>query len=578
MIPKSADGPSGAAKRTGWFKRWLIRLIVVGAVLLVVFSALIGVAEHKTSQAQFCSSCHVMEPYYDTWASDVHGSSRLNVACVECHYAPGERTTIKAKFRGLSQVTSYFSGRYGAGRPRAHVSNLSCLTAQCHGDLRFMDKPLLLGNVKFVHAKHLQRDAQREEPFVQRLAELEKALRTLVGEQRFGELDAVASEVGAGQERYDKLAALCRQWNVSANRDTLVEFSQLRHRKLRIAQLNDLQCTNCHAYQATDPSTTPGKAGHHFQVSTTTCYTCHFNNEAFNTGTSKCLTCHTPPQQEITVHAEMKLRPGGESEGQTTGTKLVKMNHAEIMAKNVSCAACHADAIQQDTPVTRRDCERCHDQPRFFAEWKEPFTLDLVQKYHRVHIEDQRAKCLDCHKQIQHRLVRGSGEFLASALADCARCHPNHHAAQVDLLLGRGGAAVPKSTPNLMFGSRTNCTGCHTDIQDKPHGNVRIATEQSCIACHGDRHKDTFEKWKLGLELAKGDAEQAFNNAKKALEEAKAAKEDARKQASELLAGAEADLRLVQTGNGLHNVAYAIELLDAVTSRCRQAIELLATQ
>jgi hypothetical protein len=166
-----------------------------------------------------------------------------------------------------------------------------------------MDKPLLLGNVKFIHAKHLQRDDEREKPHVQRLADLETTLRTLVGEKRFGELDAVASEVGPAQERYDKLAELCRQWEVSASRDTFVEFSQLRHRKLRIAQLNDLQCTNCHAYHATDQTTAAGKVGHHFQVSTTTCYTCHFNNEAFNTGTSKCLTCHTPPQQEVTVHA-----------------------------------------------------------------------------------------------------------------------------------------------------------------------------------------------------------------------------------------------------------------------------------
>jgi hypothetical protein len=274
----------------------------------------------------------------------------------------------------------------------------------------------------------------------------------------------------------------------------------------------------------------------------------------------------------------MKLRPDGQAEGLSTGTKLVKMNHAEIIAKKVSCAACHADAIQRDAPVTRRDCERCHDQPRFFADWKQPFTLDLVQKYHAAHVEGQRAKCLDCHKEIQHRLVRGSGEFLTAGLADCARCHPNHHASQVDLLLGRGGAAVPKSTPNLMFGSRTNCTGCHTDIQDKPHGNVRVATEQSCIACHGDRHKDTFEKWKLGLELAKGDAEQAYKDARKALEEMKTATADVRNKATELLASAEADLRLVQAGNGLHNVAYAIELLDAVTSRCKQAIELLTTK
>jgi nitrate/TMAO reductase-like tetraheme cytochrome c subunit len=577
MNEQAAGGSTPAPQKKSRLKRWLVRITAVLVALLVVGAALIGFAEHHTSQAQFCSSCHIMEPYYDTWESDIHGS-KLNVACVDCHYAPGEKTTIKAKFRGLSQVTSYFSGRYGAGRPRAYVSNLSCLTAQCHGDLAFMDKPLTLGTVKFVHAKHLNRDAALEKPHEERLAALKKTLATSLGEQRFSELDAVASEVGPGKDRYDRLTAISQRWNAAASRESFIEYSQLLHRSVRIGQLNNLQCTSCHAYHATDQVAAAGKRGHHFQVASTTCYTCHFNNEAFNTGTSTCLKCHAPPQQEIVVHPQMEARPEPEAGGQATGTKLVKMNHAEILNKNVSCEACHADAIQRDATVTRRDCERCHDQPRFFADWKQPYTLELVKRYHDVHVEQQRAKCLDCHSEIQHRLVQGAGEFLASSLANCLQCHPKPHTAQVDLLLGRGGTGVPSSTPNLMFGSRTNCTGCHTETHGGPEGSARKATVQSCIACHGDRHKDTFDKWKLGLELAKGDAEQAFNDAKKALEEAKAAKEDARKQASELLAGAEADLQLVRTGNGLHNVAYAIELLDAVTARCRQAIDLLTAK
>jgi hypothetical protein len=128
-----------------------------------------------------------------------------------------------------------------------------------------------------------------------------------------------------------------------------------------------------------------------------------------------------------------------------------------------------------------------------------------------------------------------------------------------------------------MFGSRTNCTGCHTDMQGKPHGNLRVASEQSCMACHGDRHQDTFEKWKLGLELAAGDADQALQAARKALEQA-TSPADKRKLAGDLVAAAESDLRLVKLGNGLHNVAYAIELLDAAAARCRQAVEILETK
>jgi hypothetical protein len=204
--------------------------------------------------------------------------------------------------------------------------------------------------------------------------------------------------------------------------------------------------------------------------------------------------------------------------------------------------------------------------------------VDLVKHYHSVHVEQQKAKCLDCHSEIQHRLVSDTGSLFASALADCARCHPKHHEAQVDLLLGRGGLGVPKSEPNLMFGSRTNCTGCHTSVHGGDKGNVLKATEQSCIDCHGDRHKDTFAQWKAGVELSLGDAETAHKNALEALEKASTAPEEARKKATELLTNAEADLKLVKTGNGLHNVAYAIELLDSVTARCQEALQTLEAE
>ena len=567
-----------AAKPRRW-KRWLVRVGVVSGVILVLLASGLGVAEYRTAQPTFCASCHIMEPYYDSWCKDVHGS-KLGIACVECHYAPGERTTIKAKFKGLSQVTSYFSGRYGATRPRAHVSNLSCMSAKCHGDERFMEKPIMLGTVQFTHANHLQRNDAKEQPNVERLSELETTLEDLVGQENFTELKAVARESGHAEDRYNKLTAMCKMWNAEIERDTLIEFSQLHHRQVRVAQLQDLQCTNCHQYQATDQNGAVAGSGGHFQVSTTTCYTCHFNNEGFNTGTNTCLMCHTPPKQQIVVHAEASSTDTS-PEASALNTKLVKMDHTEIMARKVQCISCHADAAHEDSVVTRRDCERCHNQPEFFVDWKEPFTLDLVTHYHNVHIEQQRAKCLDCHTEIKHKLVQdndGQGQqgFLTSVLSNCSHCHPNHHTEQVNLLLGHGGLGVPQSTPNLMFGARTNCTGCHVELTDGVHGGGVIqATEDSCIACHGDQHKNTFEKWKLGLEMVKEDAEQAYQQAREMLDKQQDAPEDTRRQAAKLINASEADLKMVQRGNGLHNVTYAMELLDSVTSRCQEAIKLL---
>ncbi len=565
--------PTGAKGKPRRLRRWLLRIVLFLVIASALGGGLVGVAEHHTSQPEFCASCHIMGPYYASWKADLHGG-KLDVACVECHYAPGERTTIKAKLRGLSQVASYVSGRYGATRPRAQVADSSCLTSKCHGDKTFMDKPQQLGTVRFVHSHHLQRTDGQERPKAERLAELQASLEKRLGKQHFAELESAACESGAAVERYGKMESLCRGWNADVGRDTLIEFSQLHHRSVRLAQLKDLHCVNCHSYHSPTDNK-PGVASSHFQVSTTTCFTCHFNNEGFNIGTSTCLMCHTPPQTEITVHEQLPKQAVEGLKAPELAEKTVKMNHADIVARKVDCISCHADVAREDSVVARRDCEQCHDQPRFFAEFKQPFTLELVTKYHALHVPQQRAKCLDCHSEIHHRLVRGGDkpeDFLSSTLANCTSCHPNHHREQILLLTGSGGQGAPNSAPNPMFGARTNCYGCHSEhVNGLKEGEVVKATVKTCVACHSERYGEMLEKWKAGVQVTLEDAEKAFADAKKVLEEKTAASPEARQKAVTLLNLAEADLRLVKRGNGIHNVTYAVELLDAVTSHCQQA-------
>jgi hypothetical protein len=377
----------------------------------------------------------------------------------------------------------------------------------------------------------------------------------------------------------DKLVSLATAASMQVSRSDLERFSQLTHRRVRTAQLADIQCTNCHSY-SDKPDGKDRNAAHHFSVQTTSCFTCHFNNEGFNTGTNTCLMCHKQlPMGEIIVHKELSPKEGEKLQSPELAAKAVKMNHQSILERKVNCASCHADVASEDSQVTRRDCERCHDQARYLDEWKEPFTLDLVTKYHQVHVPQQRAKCLDCHSEIHHQLIRedqSQTAFLTSVMANCGQCHPNHHHEQLHLLSGSGATGVPQSTPNLMFGSRTNCLGCHTEMAAGHTGDVARATLNGCIACHGDRHADTFEKWKAGLELVETDAFDAYSSARQAFESAKNIPEETRRKAAELLEAVKTDLELVKRGNGLHNVTYAMEVLDSVTQRSQQVSALLS--
>jgi hypothetical protein len=72
------------------------------------------------------------------------------------------------------------------------------------------------------------------------------------------------------------------------------------------------------------------------------------------------------------------------------------------------------------------------------------------------------------------------------------------------------------------------------------------------------------------------DAEEAYAGANKMLQAAKDIDQEPRNKAAALLSSAQSDLRLVKNGNGVHNVMYAIELLDSVSRRCQEATALLA--
>lgn len=578
------------SERTTWRRRIIrgIRRLIIALVIFIVFSGImIVLAEHHTSKPEFCGSCHIMEPYYESWHADLHGG-KLEVACIECHYAPGERATVKAKLRGLSQVASYVSGRYGASRPRAHVENLSCLTSKCHGDMKFMDKEIRLGTVTFTHAKHLRFDAAKRLATQQELQSLTQSLQQQLSNDRFAELEAVSAQAVPVKARTDQMTKLANEWKTQIDPRQLAKFTELQHRQVRIDQLADLQCTNCHSYVAPVSSKGPHRAAgkdvaHHFTAKTTACFVCHFNNQDFNTGTASCLTCHSLPTKEVTVHKELSPAESAKLQSPELAKQSVRMDHQQFVQRKVNCIACHADVATDDSKVTRRDCERCHNQPGYFLQWKEPLSLDMVKHFHKVHVPEQRAKCLDCHSEIQHRLVRetspdGHAEFLTSAMANCTHCHPNHHADQIKLLSGKGGVGVPKGDANLMFGARTNCFGCHVEHASTDHGTVTRGSLSGCIACHGDRHSETFEKWKKGLQVSLMDSTEAYNQARKMLAASENLDPELRRKAAALLDSAQADLRLVGRGNGVHNLMYSIELLDSVTRRSQEAMELLAAK
>ena len=570
-------------------RRRLFRKFGILALGFLILSAIgMGGAEYYTSRPEFCGTCHIMDPYYVSWSHDIH-SGKPNAWCVDCHYAPGHQHTLMAKFKGLSQLASYFSGRSGASRPRAHVDDASCMRSGCHGDGAFMQKKLPIGELRmekrivadvetevertpsvvFDHSKHLKVGDQ--------LAKTEVAIATLakqIGGKTSGEiLGAIrraSTSVQPATERKEKMAEELKKLGVTELTADAMELMRLEHERLRFLQLDSVTCATCHSYDA------GGK--NHFAVDRQSCFVCHFTNQEFNQDTGACLRCHEPPTRKIFVHGapaaslSATQTPTSDPTSQVSSGPL--LDHHDIVQRGIDCASCHADVVRGKSSVSARECTHCHDQQRF-VEGFETRTTATVADYHRIHVAAQRARCPDCHKSVEHSLVdplhvASSTGFLSPVLDDCQHCHPSHHHEQVQLLAGTGGRGVEHPMPNAMFGSRLNCKACHTQAGTDIKGDsLIVASQAACAACHGDDYHTLFDQSMAELNSHVSEVQTALTKIDAAMQSAKDAGRTIPEEVTRQVDQARANLQFIQSGNGIHNKNYALQILDV----CRRDLD-----
>lgn len=572
--PAVGDTGAGDSRPRG---KWRARLRVAGLFMLVfiVMGAVgVGGAEYYTGTPNFCGTCHVMDPYYESWSADIHGR-RLDVRCVDCHYAPGERHTFMAKFKGLSQAVSYFSGRSGGSRPRAHVSDDSCLTSKCHGDGGFRETKLEIGErrteirevagqeveierkptVVYQHSVHL--DVEKKlDANQQAIDAIVDRLKHGLPKGGFERVEAASQSVESAAVRQSAMLAVVAELDASSYEKDAIELMRLEHMRVRLDQLSGITCAACHNYNEAGDS--------HFKVNQTSCFTCHFTNQGFNQDTGECLKCHEPPSRLIAVHGAAEPIVGMAT---TANSSTGMMDHRDIIRRGIDCASCHLDVVQGDSTVSVRECRHCHDQDRFTKDF-EHRTTKTVEEYHRAHVAAQSAQCGDCHRAIVHRLVdpvmvASSAAFLEPVVNDCQHCHPDHHREQVELLKGTGGEGVDVPMPNAMFGSRMNCRGCHTKSGEDFKGDPLVkATESTCIACHSEDYGDLFHQWINEIKAYTDETEATLTRVEARMAELTTAGKSLPRSIDDAVSEAKFNLHLVKTGNGVHNKHYAMQLLD----------------
>ena len=116
--------------------------LAIGVAVVLTYGAM-----EASSTPAFCGTCHVMEPYYESWQA----SSHAEIACVDCHIPPGITAELRKKYEALSMVARYFTATYGTN-PWTEVEDSACL--ECH-ERRLLTGTVLFGDVLFDHGPHL---------------------------------------------------------------------------------------------------------------------------------------------------------------------------------------------------------------------------------------------------------------------------------------------------------------------------------------------------------------------------------------------------------------------------------------
>jgi hypothetical protein len=135
-------------------KRPLLRRLAFFALFAFLVAVPLGWGFLEwTTRPEFCSSCHIMEPYVKSWAESGH----KNVGCVQCHYEPGILETAEGKFKAINQVVKYVTSTEGT-KPWAEVSDNSCMRSGCHSTRLLegmVEYKLGRTSIAFDHAPHL---------------------------------------------------------------------------------------------------------------------------------------------------------------------------------------------------------------------------------------------------------------------------------------------------------------------------------------------------------------------------------------------------------------------------------------
>ncbi len=498
-------------------------IIAFGIVGLLVFVQI-------SSTPQFCGTCHIMKPYYQSWQHSKHNQ----IACVECHISPGITAEVRKKYEALSMVVKYFTATYGT-KPWAQVDDAACL--RCH-QRRLIEGKEVFHDVLFDHTPHL--------------TESRRGLHL--------RCTSCHSQIVQGQHLTVTVTtcALCHFMNVPVNQETArcrlchqvpekvvsAEGTPFDHSQVKRL---DMDCRTCHAGVVRGTGEVPkdrclqchndadrlGKYGDkdllhrkHVYEHKVDCISCHLEiqhgtppaSQRIAQAAGACSACHGPGhslQQSLFAGIGGRGVPRMPSAMYLAGvtcegchdpslTDLPAGDQAPsietVRASAVSCMSCHGpkylaiynswqQGLEQRSSALRREIDASAaamsaSPPAAYADARH--NLALVEKGHGVHNINFAYALLDkAHEQLNDaRRAKGLGALarpwteVAPGSGQCISCH-----AGIEKNTGTFAGLKFDHSPHLTL-ARLECAACHRPHNERPETEVVRFGEEGCVTCH----------------------------------------------------------------------------------------------
>jgi nitrate/TMAO reductase-like tetraheme cytochrome c subunit len=381
--------------------RW-VRVVIQVVFLFGLLAGLsaLGFIEYS-AQPSFCTNCHNMQPYYDSWQTSSHN----DVPCIKCHYAPGIKAEAMGKVQAANQVVKYVTGAYGT-RPWAEIEDAACLRSGCHSTRKLEGELVFSGGVRFDHRQHLTQLRRG------------KQLRCTSCHSQIvqGEHLAVTKET----------CYLCHFYGQPEGQPIA-------------------GCTGCHA--APPRIETEGGVVDHPQYirDMVSCVACHYRVTS-GTGAAeqdRCYVCHNEPER-VEQRDDVTL-----------------VHEVHLAERNIECALCHrpiSHAIISLSESFQLDCQSCHRgthdaQRQMYTGTGGHGTTDSPSSMYLA-----RVSCQSCHGLPQQ--MSGHAEVQAAGEATCLSCHGIQYAnilpgwqAEMERKLARVQGVVSDATASRRTGS-----------------------------------------------------------------------------------------------------------------------------